>query len=158
MIRKGLELEPEAKGGRYNLARVLEARGRFDEAESLYRAELSTYADHGKARFNLAQLERQRGNMAGYLNELRLSTEKAPDFGPAFFFLAREELNAGRLDSARDLAQRGLKVDNISEVAPLGHYVLADILSRQNKPKEAQEEAAKGKALDTRRRRAIDVG
>ena len=158
MIRKGLELEPEAKGGRYNLARVLEARGRFDEAESLYRAELSTYADHGKARFNLAQLERQRGNTAGYLNELRLSTEKAPDFGPAFFFLAREELNAGRLDSARDLAQRGLKVDNISEVAPLGHYVLADILSRQNKPKEAQEEAAKGKALDTRRRRAIDVG
>ncbi len=158
MIRKGLELEPEAKGGRYNLARVLEARGRFDEAEALYRAELQTYADHGKARFNLAQLERQRGNLAGYLAELRTSTEKAPDFGPAFFFLAREELNAGRLDQARDLAERGLKVDNISEVAPLGHYVLADILSRQNKPKEAQEEAAKGKALESRKRRSLDVG
>ncbi len=158
MIRKGLELEPEAKGGRYNLARVLEARGRFDEAEALYRAELQTYADHGKARFNLAQLERQRGNMAGFIAELRASTEKAPDFGPAFFFLARAELNAGRLDVARDLAERGLKVDNTSEVAPLGHYVLADILSRQNKPKEAQEEAAKGKALEARKHRALDVG
>jgi arylsulfatase A-like enzyme/Tfp pilus assembly protein PilF len=158
MIRKGLELEPEARGGRYNLARVLEARGRLDEAAALYRAELSTYADHGKARFNLAQLERQRGNMAGYLAELRASTEKAPDFGPAFFFLAREELNAGRLVEARDLAERGLKVDNTSEVAPLGHYVIADILSRQNKPKEAQEEAAKGKALENRKRRSLDVG
>ena len=158
MIRKGLELEPEAKGGRYNLARVLEARGRFDEAESLYRAELSTYADHGKARFNLAQLERQRGNLAGFIAELRASTEKAPDFGPAFFFLAREELNAGRLDAARDLAERGLLVDNISEVAPLGHYVLADILSRRNKPKEAQQEAAKGKALESRKRHPLDVG
>ncbi len=158
MIRKGLELEPEAKGGRYNLARVLEARGRFDEAESLYRAELATFADHGKARFNLAQLERQRGNVAGFIAELRASTEKAPDFGPAFFFLAREELNAGRLEVARDLAERGLKVDNISEVAPLGHYVLADILSRQGKPREAADEAAKGKALETRKIRPLDVG
>jgi arylsulfatase A-like enzyme/Tfp pilus assembly protein PilF len=158
MIRKGLELEPEARGGRYNLARVLEARGRFDEAASLYRAEFGTFADHGKARFNLAQLERQRGNLNGYLSELRASTEKAPDFGPAYFFLAREEMNAGRLDIARDLAERGLKVDNISEVAPLGHYVLADIYSREGKPKQAEEEAAKGKALESRKRTSIDVG
>ncbi len=158
MIRKGLELEPEVKGGRYNLARVLEAGGRLEEAEALYRAELSTFADHGKAWFNLAQLERQRGNEAGFLNELRLSTEKAPDFGPAFFFLAREELKAGRLVAARDLAERGLKVDNLSDVAPLGHYVLADILSRENKPKEAEAEAAKGKALESRKKRSLDVG
>lgn len=158
MIRKGLELEPEVRGGRYNLARVLEARGRADEAETLYRAELSTYADHGKARFNLAQLERQRGNLAGFMNELRMSTEKAPDFGPSFFFLAREELNAGRLAVARDLAERGLKVDNTSEVAPLGYYVLADILSRENRPREAAAEAAKGRELETRVRHSLDVG
>lgn len=158
MIRKGLELEPEAKGGRYNLARVLEAQGRFAEAAALYRSELSTFADHGKARFNLAQLERQRGNLTGFIAELRISTEKAPDFGPAFFFLAREELNAGRLDAARDLAERGLKVDNISEVAPLGHYVLADIYSRLGRQKEAAAEAAKGKALENRKVRPLDVG
>ncbi len=158
MIRKGLELEPEVKGGRYNLARVLEARGRFAEAEAWYRAELSTYADHGKARFNLAQLERQRGNLAGFLAELRASTEKAPDFGPSFFFLARAELNAGRLDAARDLALQGLKVDNLSEVAPLGHYVLADVYDRRGDTKRAAEEASKGQALERRQRRVIDAG
>ena len=158
MIRKGLELEPEVQGGRYNLARVLEARGRLDEAAAFYRAELDTFADHGKARFNLAQLERQRGNQAAFLSELRASTEKAPDFGPSFFFLAREELNAGRLDAARDLAERGLKVDNTSEVAPLGHFVLADIYSRLNKPKEAAAEATKGKAIESRKRRSLDAG
>ncbi|MBP9945858.1 MAG: sulfatase-like hydrolase/transferase [Vicinamibacteria bacterium] len=158
MIRKGLELEPEVRGGRYNLARVLEARGRLAEAESLYRAEIYSFGDHGKARFNLAQLERQRGNLPGYLTELRLSTEKAPDFGASFFFLAREELNAGRLAVARDLAERGLKVDSVSEVAPLGHYVIADILSREGKQDKARAEAAKGKALEARRRRSLDVG
>lgn len=157
MVRKGLELEPEAKGGRYNLARVVEAQGRFDEAMALYRSELETFADHGKARFNLAQLERQRGNMGGFIAELRASTEKAPDFGPSFFFLAREELNAGHLDAARDLAERGLKVDDFSEVAPLGHYVLADIFSRLGKQKEAAAEAAKGKALERRKIRSRDV-
>ena len=86
----------------------------------------------------------------GFLAELRTSTELAPDFGPSFFFLARIELNAGRLAEARDLAERGKKVDKVSEVAPLGHYVLADILSREGKPKEAAAEAAKGRALEKR--------
>ena len=49
-------------------------------------------------------------------------------------------------------------LDNSSEVAPLGHYVLADILSRENKSKEAETEAAKGKALESRKKRPLDVG
>ena len=67
-------------------------------------------------------------------------------------------MNAGNLGVAKDLAERGLKVDNLSEVAPLGYYVLADILSRQGKPKEAAAEAAKGKALENRKVRPLDVG
>jgi arylsulfatase A-like enzyme/Tfp pilus assembly protein PilF len=149
LFRQGLELEPDLAGGRVNLARVLEARGDLGGAERLYREELEIYADSGKARFNLAQLLRQRGDREGYLAELQLSIEKAPEFGPAFFFLAREELAAGGLTGAEELARRGLEVDPRSDVAPLGHYVLADVYSRRGERAKAAAEAGAARSLET---------
>ncbi len=147
LVRRGLELEEDLRSSRFNLGRILEARGDVADAEKLYREELSQFADNGRARFNLAQLARQRGDQAGFLNELRASTEKAPEFGPAFFFLAREELRAGRLDVAAALARKGLEVDKGSQVAPLGHYVLADVYTRQGRRAEADGEVAKARRI-----------
>ena len=96
LVRRGLALEEDLRSSRFNLGRILEARGDLVDAEKLYREELQQFADNGRARFNLAQLARQRGDRAVFLAELRESTVKAPEFGPAFFFLAREELRAGR--------------------------------------------------------------
>jgi len=158
LVRRGLELEEDLRGSRYNLARVLEARGETRAAEEQYREELARFADNGRARFNLAQLLRERGDRAGYLAELRESTEKAPEFGPSFFFLAREELSAGRLAAAADLARRGLAVDETSEIAPLGHYVLADVYGRQGRPGDASAEVAKAKELEARLRRRPSRG
>jgi arylsulfatase A-like enzyme/Tfp pilus assembly protein PilF len=153
LVRRGLALEDDLRSSRFNLARILEARGDARDAERLYREELAHFADNGRARFNLAQLLRGRGDRAGYLAELRESTTKAPDFGPSFFFLAREELEGGRLDEAADLARRGLEVDQHSEVAPLGHYVLADVYGRKGQPARASAEVAKARELEAARRR-----
>jgi arylsulfatase A-like enzyme/Tfp pilus assembly protein PilF len=158
LVRKGLALEEDLRSSRFNLGRVLEARGQLAEAERLYREELAQFGDNGRARFNLAQLRRERGDRAGFVAELRESTEKAPDFGAAFFFLAREELIAGRLDAAADLARRGLEVDKGSRVAPLGHYVLADVYTRQGKRAEAAEEVAKARKIEAGRRHAPAEG
>jgi len=148
LVRRGLELEPRVRAGHYNLARLAEARGRAPEAERLYREELEIYPDHGRARFNLAQLLREGGDRAGYLRELEAGVERAPEFGACFFFLAREELGAGRLERAAELARQGLEAENRTEVAPLGHYVLADVLNRQGRPAEAQEQASKARKLE----------
>ena len=153
LVRRGLELEEDLRASRFNLGRVLEARGDTKGAERLYREELLRFADDGRARFNLAQLLRERGDRAGYLEELRAATEKAPDFSPAYFFLAREELQAGRLEAAAALARRGLEKDDRSAVAPLGHYVLADVYTRQGRPAEAGAEVAKARRLERARRR-----
>ncbi len=153
LVRRGLELEEDLRASRFNLGRVLEARGDTNGAERLYREELLRFADDGRARFNLAQLLRERGDRAGYLEELRAATEKAPDFSPAYFFLAREELQAGRLEAAAALARRGLEKDDRSAVAPLGHYVLADVYTRQGRPAEAGAEVAKARRLERVRRR-----
>jgi tetratricopeptide (TPR) repeat protein len=158
LVRRGLELEEDLRSSRFNLGRILEARGDVADAEKLYREELSQFADNGRARFNLAQLARQRGDEAGFRAELRASIEKAPEFGPAFFFLAREELRAGRLAAAADLARKGLEVDKGSQVAPLGHYVLADVYTRQGKRAEAEDEVAKARRIQSARRHAPAEG
>jgi arylsulfatase A-like enzyme/Tfp pilus assembly protein PilF len=148
LVQKGLALEPDVRTGRFNLARIFEDRGRLAEAEKLYREELETYPDHGRAHFNLAQLLRERGDRNGYLSELRRGTEQADKFGACYFYLAREVLAAGSLDEAAELATRGLAGDPTSPVAPLGHYVLADVFNRKGEPAKAQAEAAKGKRLE----------
>jgi arylsulfatase A-like enzyme/Tfp pilus assembly protein PilF len=158
LVRQGLDLEKDVRSSRFNLARILEARGDQAGAERLYREELSLYADNGKARFNLAQLLRQRGDRAAYLEELRASIETAPEFSPSFFFLAREELGAGRPDAAADLARRGLALDSRSAVAPLGHYVLADVYNRQGRRAEAEDEVAKARRIESARRHAPAAG
>jgi arylsulfatase A-like enzyme/Tfp pilus assembly protein PilF len=158
LVRQGLKLEPDVRTGHFNLARIEEARGNVKEAESLYREELAIYSDHGRARFNLAQLLREHGDQAGYLDGLRTCVEKAPDFGPCYFFLAREMLKAGKLDEAKDLATRGLAKDKGSEVAPLGHFVLADVYSRRGQPEKSRQEAAEGQRLQERRAHAARTG
>jgi len=148
LVRRGIELEPGLRTARFNLGRIREARGDAPGAEALYREEIATYPDNGRAWFNLAQLRRAGGDRDGYLATLRAAVEKAPDFGASYWYLAREELAVGRLDAAKDLAQRGLKAQPVSDVAPLGHYVLADVYNRQGQAQAAREEVAKARRLE----------
>ena len=87
------------------------------------------------------------------MEELEASVKKAPDFGPAFFFLAREELDQGHLDRAADLARRGLGADPSSDVAPLAHFVLADIYNRRGEARKADEEVSEAQRLEASLRR-----
>jgi arylsulfatase A-like enzyme/Tfp pilus assembly protein PilF len=153
LVRKGLELEPRVRAGRYNLARILEAGGERAAAVALYRAELETYPDHGRSRFNLAQLLRETGDREGFLRELQQGVEKAPEFGPCYFFLARERLAEGRLEEAADLAKRGLDAESSSELAPLGHYVLADVYNRQGERAKAEAEVGRARRLEAELRK-----
>jgi hypothetical protein len=43
-------------------------------------------------------------------------------------------------------------------VAPLGHYVLADVYNRQGKAAEASDEVAKARRIEAGRRRASASG
>ncbi len=62
--------------------------------------------------------------------------------------LAREELGGGSLQDAEDLARRGLEADADSEVAPLGHSVLADVYNRRGQRARARDEVGKARRLE----------
>jgi tetratricopeptide (TPR) repeat protein len=154
LVRKAISLEPRLRTAHYNLGRIREASGDAAGAEALYRQELAVYPDHGRARFNLAQMMRAKGNREGSLAELRRCVEQAPDFGACYWYLAREELAAGRVAEAGDLARRGLEAQPVSEVAPLGHYVLADVYNRQGRTADARAEVERARRLEAALRRS----
>ena len=53
-----------------------------------------------------------------------------------------------QFDEAVRLARKGIELAPASEYAPLGHYVIADVYSRQGHRAEAEQEAALGRALE----------
>jgi hypothetical protein len=62
-------------------------------------------------------------------------------------FLAKLFLDEGRLDEAIDLARRGIALKADAEVAPLGHFVMADAYARHGRTADAEREAAEGRRL-----------
>jgi hypothetical protein len=65
--------------------------------------------------------------------------------------LAKVYLESGsHLPEAADLARKGLELGPRSPLAPLAHYVLADIYSREGRGADSAREAALGKALEGR--------
>ena len=70
-----------------------------------------------------------------------------PEFGTGHLYLAKALLDLGDLDGAERAAREGLRVKADPEIAPLGHFVLADVLNRRGRPREAQQEAARARRL-----------
>ena len=76
-----------------------------------------------------------------------------PSFAEGHLFLAKAYLDSEQnLDEAVRLARRGIELAPASDYAPLGHYVIADVYSRRGRRAEAEQEAARGRALEKARR------
>jgi predicted Zn-dependent protease len=68
-------------------------------------------------------------------------------------FLAKLLLDAGRDPAeAVALAKRGIEVAPRGNFAPLGHYLLAEALTRQGRTAEAAAAIERGKALEAQLR------
>lgn len=146
--KAALAISPDAKLAHHNLALIAEQRGRPDVAKAEYRQEIARQPDAWKAAFNLARLHEQLRERSEAEQAYRRALEINPRFAEGYFYLAKFCLDAGRLDEAAFNATRGLDIGPRSEFAPLGHYVLADVYSRQGKHADAAREAQRGKELE----------
>jgi arylsulfatase A-like enzyme/Tfp pilus assembly protein PilF len=153
LIKEAIATKPTLRLGHFNLALVAEQRGDIRTAEREYLEELKAHPDSFKAAFNMSRLYEQVGDREGQIAALKQSIESNPRFAEGHIFLAKTYLDAGRnLDEAIRLARKGLELKPSPSVAPLGHYVLADIFSRQGRAAESAREAAAGRALEARPR------
>lgn len=149
-IRAALAEKSDVRLAHFNLALVAEARGRPQEAVAEYQKEIELHpAASYKAWFNLGKLYGQLKNAAGETDALQHAIDVNPGFAEGYLYLAKLYLDEGQhLDEAVRLARKGIEIGPDSEYAPLGYYVIADVYSRQGKRALADQEAARGRALE----------
>jgi arylsulfatase A-like enzyme/predicted Zn-dependent protease len=132
----------------YDLGLVHEARGNLPAAMAAYQAEIARSPKLFQPHFNLAKLLSKSGRASEALTHFRAAVEKKPDFGTGYLYLAKAALDAGDLKEAEQAALRGLASAPDPAMAPLGHYVLADVYSRLGRDAEAQRQVAAGQRAE----------
>ena len=147
-LSQAVKTKPDQSMAHYNLALVYEARGDSPAAAAEYEAEIAVSPKLYQPEFNLAKLLASAGRTADAVAHFRAAVAKNPEFGTGFLYLAKSLLDAGDLPSAERAALAGLALKADPAIVPLGHYVLADIYSRQGRQAEAANHAAAGRRAE----------
>ncbi len=147
-VREALQEKPDLAGAHYDMALIHEAGGETEKAIAEYEAEIARNDKAYRASFNLAKLLLSAGRAQEAARRFRQSVEAKPDFGTGHLYLAKALLDAGDLPGALEAAQKGLASKPERSVAPLGHYVLADVYARQGRSRDAAREVAAARRLE----------
>jgi arylsulfatase A-like enzyme/Tfp pilus assembly protein PilF len=147
--RAALEMKSDVRLAHYNLALIAEERNDVRTAEAEYRKELEIHPDAYRAAFNLGRLCERMGNRDGQIAALKQAVDANAQGSEARVFLAKAYLDAGvNFDEAIALARKAVELAPKSELAPLAHYVLADLYNRTGKPQEAMREVGTARTLE----------
>lgn len=149
-LRAALAEKPEIERAHYDLGLIHEARGEQDRAIAQYEAELAQNAKNYSASFNLAKLLSAAGRRSEAAARFRQAVSSNPEFGTGYLYLAKALLDSGDLHGAESAARTGLMSKPEAAVAPLGHYVLADVYTRQGRVRDAARQVALARALERR--------
>jgi arylsulfatase A-like enzyme/Tfp pilus assembly protein PilF len=149
LISEALAIKPDVRLAHFNLALIAEGRGDPRKAEELYRKELELYPASYKVEFNLGRLLGAIGDLEGQIAAFERALEIDPEFAEGHFFLAKAFLDSNEnLNKAIELAQKGLSLGPTPAMAPMGHYLLADIFTRMGRAGEAAQEVARARSLE----------
>jgi choline-sulfatase len=146
-LKAALEKKPNLETARFNLGLVYEEKGQTERAIAAYEGELAQNPKAFRAAFNLAKLLQRAGRREEATGYFRKTVELQPDFGTGQLYLAKALLDEGDLAGAERWARSGLASKPEARVAPLGHYVLADVYNRRGRGAEADREVAAAKRL-----------
>ena len=147
-LRQALAENSELATAHYHLGLALEELGRPRDAAAAYRRELELRPEAYRAALNLGQVLLRAGRTAEAATELRRAVEARPEFGTGHLYLAKALLDLGELEAAETAARRGLAASPDPSLAPLGHYVLADVYNRLGRLREAEKETAAARRLE----------
>ena len=149
LFEEALTIQPDVRLAHFNLALLAEERGDPRAAVDFYRRELDAHPQSYRVQFNLGRLLDSLGDRHGAAAALQRSIEINPEFAIGHFFLAKSLVDRNEeLDRAMELARTGLELDPGADMAPMGHYLLADIFTRLGQPEEARRELASARALE----------
>jgi arylsulfatase A-like enzyme/tetratricopeptide (TPR) repeat protein len=150
-LADALKGKPDEPMAHYDLGLILEARGAPVKAIGEYEAEIARNPRTYEAQFNLGKLLMAAGRSTEAARHFQQAVDASPVFGSGYLYLAKARLDTDDLDGAEAAALKGMTLKPDSEIAPLGHYVLADVYTRRGRLKDAEREAAEGARLERRR-------
>jgi arylsulfatase A-like enzyme/Flp pilus assembly protein TadD len=144
---EALAKRPGLETAHFNLGLVHEERGEAAQAIAAYEAELAAHAKAYRAAFNLAKLLEKAGREREARERFLQVASMAPDFAVGRLYLAKALFDAGDLAGAEREAKAGLSLSPEASLAPLGHYVLADVYNRQGRVADARSQQRAGDRL-----------
>jgi choline-sulfatase len=148
VLQEAVKLRSDVPRGQYNLALVAEQRGNPGAARAAYEAEVAANPKNYGAQFNLGKLLAKEGRLPEATARFRAAVEARTEFAEGYLYLAKALLDGGNLQGAARAATEGLAKRPERSIAPLGHYVLADVYSRLGRENEAAREVARARALE----------
>ena len=147
-LREAIELRPDAALAHYDLGLIAEARGDAGRAAAEYELECRRPKPTWRASFNLAKLLSKAGRPREAVVHFRNAVTANPEFGTGYLYLAKALLDVGDLAASEEAARKGMAANPDREMAPLGHYVLADVYTRLGREREAAHQIALGRRLE----------
>ena len=145
-LRVALEMDDQLSDAWYNLALLFEERGDGSRAIEAYETRLAMAPKDFRSHFNVAKLYGAMGDPGLMETSFRTALEHNPEFGVGYLYLSKVLLDRGELAEAEETALRGLALDPEPEMAPLGHFVLADVYNRQGRTAEAEREVRRAQS------------
>ena len=139
-IHRALEINSELPTAYYNLALIHEERGDVDAAIQAYVKEVEIAPKDFKAHFNLAKLYGSVGKPRSMREHFEKAIEANEEFAIGHLYLAKFYLDAENLEKAQELAEKGIALGPEPAMAPLGHYILADVYNRLGRYQDAERE------------------
>jgi arylsulfatase A-like enzyme/Tfp pilus assembly protein PilF len=149
-LAEAIKIKPEQPMAHYNRALVYEARGNAQGAVAEYEAEIKISPQLSQPHFNLAKMLAASGRRPEAITHFKAAVDLDPEFGTGYLYLAKALADAGNLPGAEQAAVRGLKLNPDPAIAPLGHFVLADVYGAMGREADAQRQVALGRQLQGR--------
>ena len=140
---RSIELGDKLAPPRFNMAALLEDEGLFDEAIVLYEEVIVLAPKHYKAQFNLGRIYGHLGEIERHQQLWEAAVASNPDFIQGHYLLAKLIMDrGGDLAESEKITRQTLAQDTEHRAGPLGYFLLADILNRQGRSREAQQALA----------------
>ena len=130
----------------YNLALLFEERGDGSRAVEAYETRLEMAPKDFRSHFNVGKLYGALGDRDRMEASFRAAIGHNDEFAVGHLYLAKALLDRGELLEAEETALRGLALEPEPEMAPLGHFVLADVYNRQGRTAEAEREVRRAQS------------
>ncbi len=148
-IAQALEMNSELPTAYFNLALIHEEEDDVPAAIGAYEKELEISPKDFRSHFNVAKLYGKAGNGPKTKEHFEKAIETNDKFAIGHLYLAKFYLDSGDLEKAQELALKGIELGPEPSMAPLGHFILADVYNRQGRFGDAERELRTAQRLQS---------